>query len=33
MALLKKEATRFAESLDDYEHVTVTDVGGWGPIG
>jgi len=22
MALLEKEATRFAESLDDYEHVT-----------
>jgi hypothetical protein len=33
MALLEKEATRFAESLDDYEHVTVTDMGGWGPIG
>ena len=33
MALLEKEATRFAESLDDYEHVTVTDIGGWGPIG
>ena len=33
MALLEKEATRFAESLDDYEHVTVKDVGGRGPIG
>ena len=33
MALLEKEATRFAESLDDYEHVSVTDIGGWGPIG
>lgn len=31
MALLEKEATRFAESLDDYEHVSVTDIGGWGP--
>ncbi len=33
MALLEKEATRFAESLEDYEHVSVTDIGGWGPIG
>jgi hypothetical protein len=33
MALLEQEAIRFAESLDDYEHVTVTDIGGWGPIG
>ena len=33
MALLEKEATRFAESLDDYEHVSDTDIGGWGPIG
>jgi hypothetical protein len=33
MALLEKEATRFAESLDDYEHVSVTDIGGWGPDG
>jgi hypothetical protein len=33
VALLEKEATRFAESLDDYEHVTVKDIGGWGPIG
>jgi hypothetical protein len=32
MALLEQEAIRFAESLDDYEHVTVTDIGGWGPI-
>lgn len=31
MALLEKEATRFADSLDDYEHVSVTDMGGWGP--
>jgi len=30
MALLEQEAIRFAESLDDYEHVTVTDIGGWG---
>jgi hypothetical protein len=33
MALLEKEVTRFAESLDDYEHVSVTDIGGWGPQG
>jgi len=33
MALLEQEAIRFAESLDDYEHVTVADIGGWGPIG
>jgi len=33
MALLEKEATRFAESLDDYEHVTVTDIGGSGTVG
>ena len=33
MALLEKEAVRFAESLDDYEHVSVTDIGGWGPSG
>ena len=31
MALLEKDVTRFAESLDDYEHVSVTDIGGWGP--
>jgi hypothetical protein len=30
MALLEQEAIRFAESLDDYEHVTVTVIGGWG---
>ena len=28
MALLEREATRFAESLDDYDHVSVTDIGG-----
>ena len=28
MALLEKDATRFAESLDDYDHVSVTDIGG-----
>jgi hypothetical protein len=28
MALLEKEAVRFAESLDDYEHVTLKDIGG-----
>lgn len=33
MALLEKEVTRFAESLDDCEHVRVTDIGGWGPTG
>lgn len=33
MALLEQEAVRFAESLDDFEHVSVTDIGGWGPIG
>jgi hypothetical protein len=33
MALLDKEVTRFAESLDDYEHVSVADIGGWGPHG
>ncbi len=33
MALLEKEATRFAESLDDYEYVSVADIGGWGPDG
>jgi hypothetical protein len=33
MALLEKEAIRFAEALDDYEHVTVTDIGGYGPAG
>lgn len=33
MALLGQEVTRFAESLDDYEHVSVADIGGWGPDG
>jgi hypothetical protein len=33
MALLEKEVTRFAESLDDCEHVSVTDIGGWGRHG
>jgi hypothetical protein len=33
VALLEKEAVRFAESLDDYEHVSVADIGGWGPHG
>ena len=33
MALLEKEVIRFAESLDDYEHVSVTDIGGSGPHG
>ncbi len=28
MPLLEKEAVRFAESLDDYDHVSVTDIGG-----
>jgi hypothetical protein len=28
MALLEKEATRFAEALDDFEHVSVTDIDG-----
>jgi hypothetical protein len=32
VALLEKEAIRFAESLDDYEHVSVTDIGGNSPI-
>ena len=31
MALLEKDVTRFAESLDDYDHVSVVDVGGNGP--
>ncbi len=30
MALVEQEAIRFAESLDDYEHVSVTDIGGHG---
>lgn len=32
-ALLEHEAIRFAESFDDYEHVSVADMGGWGPDG
>ena len=28
MPLLEKEAIRFAESLDDYEHVSAVDIGG-----
>lgn len=31
MALLQQEAIRVAESLDDYDHVTVRDIGGDGP--
>ena len=31
MALLEKEAIRFAESLEDYEHVSVVDLGGSEP--
>ncbi len=33
MALLEKEAICFAESLDDYEHVSITDIGGCRPSG
>ena len=33
MALLEKEVTRSADSLDDYEHVSVSDIGGRGPDG
>ena len=33
MALFEKEVTRFADSLDDYEHVSVSDIGGQGPDG
>ena len=33
MALLEKEAIRFAESLADYEHVSVVDIGGGDPDG
>ena len=33
MALLEKEVTRFAESLEEYEHVSVINIGGWGPHG
>ncbi len=28
MAFLEREAVRFAESLDDYDHVSVRDIGG-----
>lgn len=28
MALLEREAQRFAEALDDYDHVSVADIGG-----
>ena len=31
MALLEREAIRFAESLDDYEHVTVKEIEGEEP--
>lgn len=31
MALLEREAIRFAESLDDFENVTVKDIGGEEP--
>ncbi len=31
MALLEKQVTRFADSLDDYEHVSVSAIGGEGP--
>ena len=33
MAILEKEAIRFVESLDDFEHVTVKDIGGAEPSG
>ncbi|MDP9067927.1 MAG: hypothetical protein M3N53_06240 [Actinomycetota bacterium] len=33
MALLEKEVTRFADSLDDYEHVSASDIGGQGSDG
>ncbi len=28
MSLLEQEATRMASALDDYEHVSVSDIGG-----
>lgn len=31
MALLEQEAIRFAESLDDYEYVSVKEIGGEEP--
>ena len=33
MALLEHESIRFADELAQHEHVTVTDMGGWGPQG
>lgn len=33
MALLEKEAIRFAESLDNHKHVSVADIGGDGSAG
>ncbi len=33
MALLEQEVIRFAASLDDYERVSVSDIGGWDPEG
>lgn len=30
MALLEQDAVRMAAALDDYEHVSVADIGGWG---
>ena len=33
MALLEKGSVRFAELLDDYEDLSVTDIGAWGPLG
>ena len=33
MALLEQEVTRFAKSLDDYDYVSVSDIGGSEPIG
>jgi hypothetical protein len=32
MALLEEEAIRFAQSLDDYDHVSVVDMGGSNPL-
>ena len=31
MALVEREAIRFAKSLDDYDHVSVSDIGDRGP--
>lgn len=33
MALIEQDMIRFAEALDDYELVSVVDMGGWGPDG